>query len=790
MASEESVTEQFQLLGIEVSGEVLAKCVRLCEEYDVDAETFTEQWMAFSLTNLNGAAPDLENLDVLARKEFSKRAASRPTAPAKDAVRSTTGSSLKVYGAPVSTQPDNDVLSNYMATTPKGTVVLSYGDEKLLEAVGKPNAPTDTLNLSITQVPNEDGDLYTKAKIGFELLHEKASTYDNHIRYVSQCIMKKADIKETVSVRHKTQTEVYVCGRIECDADARLNSKCVVLQGTWQDSLSQAVPVDIDNVKQYSLFPGQVVVARGTNPRGDRFLAQEILTDAARPTPDHAQDIIHTLRGTMSLVVAAGPYTTSDNLAFEPLKDLVAYITQQRPHVVLLTGPFLDADHAKVKDNSMAETYKAFFEKLVDSLGELSTSCPFTKIYIASSQRDAFHINIYPTPPYSTRRKHPNIHFIPDPSTLNINGVLVGVTSTDVLMHLSQEEISLGCGGDKLARLAGHLISQQCYYPLCGGASAGAGAGHACPAVDAALWAAHAQLQHTPHLLVLPGHFRCFLKVRTSGITNKEDPDQCKTQEGAGVGYACPAVDAALWAAHAQLPSTPHLLVLPGHFRCFLKVRTKGARAGHACPAVDAALWAAHAQLPHTPHLLVLPGHFRCFLKVRYTLKKEPGRATRVQRWTRRCGRRMRSCQTRRTCSCCPDTSAASSRSWGGPRVSSGGRGAVGGARATAKHAAPARAARTLPLLPQGKTQEGAGAGHACPAVDAALWAAHAQLPSTPHLLVLPGHFRCFLKEVADSVVVNPERLSKGMGGGTFARLLLRNDQENKLTVAGQIVRI
>ncbi|KAJ2953252.1 hypothetical protein O0L34_g832 [Tuta absoluta] len=567
MASEESVTEQFQLLGIEVSGEVIAKCVRLCQENDVDAETFTEQWMAFSLTNLNGAAPDLENLDVLVRKEFSKR---RLTAPAKDAVRSTTGSSLKVYGAPISTQPDNDVLSNYMATTPKrakikeetnpaqnelcpatysptinhsakytsrtnqGTVVLSYGDEKLLEAIGNPNGPTDILNLSITQVPNEDGDLYTKAKIGFELLHEKASTYDNHINYVSQCIMKKADIKETVSVRHKTQTEVYVCGRIECDADARLNSKCVVLQGTWQDSLSQAVPMDIDNVKQYSLFPGQVVVARGCNPRGDRFLAQEVHADAARPAPDHARDMIHTLRGTMSLVVAAGPYTTSDNLAFEPLKDLVVYITQHRPHVVILTGPFLDADHDKVKDNSMAETYKAFFEKLMDSLGELSTTCPFTKIYIASSQKDAFHINMYPTPPYSTRRKHPNIHFIPDPSTLSINGVLVGVTSTDVLMQLSQEEISLGCGGDKLARLACHLISQQCYYPLCGGAgaAAGAGAGHTCPAVDAALWAAHAQLPHTPHVLVLPGHFRCFFKEVAGSVA--VNPERLSKGEGGG----------------------------------------------------------------------------------------------------------------------------------------------------------------------------------------------------------------------------------------------------------------
>lgn len=37
-----------------------------------------------------------------------------------------------------------------------------------------------------------------------------------------------------------------MAGRIECDADARLNAKSVVLQGTWEDSLSQAVSVDLD----------------------------------------------------------------------------------------------------------------------------------------------------------------------------------------------------------------------------------------------------------------------------------------------------------------------------------------------------------------------------------------------------------------------------------------------------------------------------------------------------------------------------------------------------------------
>ncbi|CAH2045616.1 unnamed protein product, partial [Iphiclides podalirius] len=544
MATEELVTEQFQFLGIDVQKEVLTKCVSLCEEYNVDPETFIEQWMAFSLTHLNGSPPTLENLDLLEKKEFSKLTATRLNALLTNEAANT-GASLTVYGAQVPVQSDSDVLSGYMTTSPKriklenetitaqselhpatysaivaksakyaarnnpGTIVHSYGTDKLLQSFTDATGLNNLLELCITQIPNDDGDVYSRAMFGFELLHEKASNFDNHIHYLSQCIMKKAGFSELSS------TEITVSGRIECDADARLNSKSVVLQGTWETSLSQAVTVDTNSLKQYSLFPGQVVVMRGLNPRGDRFIPHEVFCDASQPIPDSKADMMNSLKGTLAMVTVAGPYTTSDNLAYEPLKDFINYVGTHKPHVVIMTGPFMECDHIKVNDHTMAETYKSFFDKLVDSLGELNLTSPFTKIYIASNYKDIFHINIYPTPPYSSRRKHPNIHFVPDPCTLNISGIVVGVTGADVLMHISQEEISHGMGGDKLARLASHIVMQQTYYPL-----------WPPPAglcLDAALWTAHAQLPCTPHILILPSNFRYFVKeVNGCVVVNPE----------------------------------------------------------------------------------------------------------------------------------------------------------------------------------------------------------------------------------------------------------------------------
>lgn len=70
----------------------------LCGEYEIDAESFVEQWMAFSLSNLNGAPPSLKDLDLLERKEFSKRAAVQPVSAAIRETSQNAGRNLTIYG--------------------------------------------------------------------------------------------------------------------------------------------------------------------------------------------------------------------------------------------------------------------------------------------------------------------------------------------------------------------------------------------------------------------------------------------------------------------------------------------------------------------------------------------------------------------------------------------------------------------------------------------------------------------------------------------------------------------
>ena len=62
-----------------------------------------------------------------------------------------------------------------------------------------------------------------------------------------------------------------------------------------------------------------------------------------------------------------------------------------------------------------------------------------------------------------------HLTFTSDPSTLKVNGVVVGVTSTDALMHLTKSEVSVGSvgGADRMTRLVQHIIHQRWWVNSC-----------------------------------------------------------------------------------------------------------------------------------------------------------------------------------------------------------------------------------------------------------------------------------------------------------------------------------
>ena len=229
----------------------------------------------------------------------------------------------------------------------------------------------------------------------------------------------------------------------------------------------------------------------------------------------------------LSIMAVAGPFTTNDNLDYDPFIDVLMTVLKNAPDVVILCGPFVDERQPLVSGENndsmgggggggptmtndygeeVTVSYEYLFAKniseLLEDLYEKEPELK-TQFVLVPSLDDAFVDAVYPQPPFSdgvndddvvkvpkgsdaegkfgdlglqyveksankdnssNRRR---VHCVSNPSTLQINDVTIGVTSTDILFHISSEECNANLPpGTRLAHIAQHLVQQRSYYPL------------------------------------------------------------------------------------------------------------------------------------------------------------------------------------------------------------------------------------------------------------------------------------------------------------------------------------
>jgi len=264
------------------------------------------------------------------------------------------------------------------------------------------------------------------------------------------------------------QNPVVVVGRIASELGCRLNMHSILLVGDRNISNGKSVLVDVSLLKQFSFFPGQVVALQGTNPSGKKFIATKVMTKVGEPGRIIVSNPKDMNKDSMVTVCcAAGPFTTSDSLSYEPLLDLIKVVKEKKPSLTILIGPLVDEEHTEIKGSSIGESFISLSQKWLNWTCENLVG--FTNLVFVPSQRDVFHQPVYPQPAYDVPRKKDNVFFASDPCTLKAQGINFGMTSVDSLFHLGAEEISMtgeGTPQDRLSRLTSHLIDQQSFYPL------------------------------------------------------------------------------------------------------------------------------------------------------------------------------------------------------------------------------------------------------------------------------------------------------------------------------------
>ncbi|XP_037982442.1 DNA polymerase alpha subunit B, partial [Motacilla alba alba] len=300
------------------------------------------------------------------------------------------------------------------------------------------------------------------------------------------------------------QEPVTVLGQIACDGNGKLNAKSVLLLGDREHSGGAQVPLDLSELPEYSLFPGQVVALEGTNSTGRRMLVTKLYEGV--PLPFHTPT--EPMAEQRMVLVACGPFTPSDSVAFEPLSDLLDVVARDRPDVCVLLGPFLDAKHEQVESCQLLSPFSDVFRLCLRTIIE-GTRSAGSQLVLVPSLRDVSHDFVYPQPPFSLpelpKEDRVRVLLVPEPCTLDIDGVVFGLTSTDLLFHMGAEEISSSSGGsDRFTRILRHVLTQRSFYPLYPPSEE--------LNVDWEALAAFAALPVTPDVLVTPSELRFFVK--------------------------------------------------------------------------------------------------------------------------------------------------------------------------------------------------------------------------------------------------------------------------------------
>ena len=181
-----------------------------------------------------------------------------------------------------------------------------------------------------------------KYRYMFQKLRDMSDVIDERIDVLGERITKrhnllKAEDKDgnpvmstLAHVAMPNQEEVAIVGRVCLDAagEGKLNAKSVKLEGSRITSNGARVDLNLDNTQIFSVFPGQIVAATGTNSTGTVFTPSVVYQGAAYPMMRTQPEAFleHYFTGAdegtqvVDIMVAAGPFTTTDDISYSPLE--------------------------------------------------------------------------------------------------------------------------------------------------------------------------------------------------------------------------------------------------------------------------------------------------------------------------------------------------------------------------------------------------------------------------------------------------------------------------------------
>lgn len=310
------------------------------------------------------------------------------------------------------------------------------------------------------------------------------------------------EIKE-FSPFERSGTYNYYIGMIWTNDNEKPNTDQIRLRGSYSMTKNKMVELDLKCVQdQFSFFPGQIVAFLAEPFQRSRLTVKRFL-DPMRivPSPKPIN-----MKQDMNILIACGPFMKPEEKEWTLFDKLIGVIKTRTPSHIILLGPFVDMDNKK-----MQSRYEMSWREFMNPLMEATCQYP-AQVYLVPSNRDILYHEIgggycYPSPKLIIKHDlkedaKPKCRFIPveDPAHIDLGGLVVDVTSAEVLFHMNKCTTFINRGAvNPFTAMYKHLLVQG-IYPLYPQPSDFA--------VDFAKLRPHlVPTRDGPHIMVLPSRF-------------------------------------------------------------------------------------------------------------------------------------------------------------------------------------------------------------------------------------------------------------------------------------------
>ncbi|KZT40663.1 DNA polymerase alpha, subunit B [Sistotremastrum suecicum HHB10207 ss-3] len=452
---------------------IMTECVEMCRIFNLKGEDLFYKWEAFSFNS--GSNRRLRLLDLEGARALKAHIQ-------RDLANKTEQARRKTLGG---TTIGGNMFNRSGLGRPSKPMGAMQGVAKIVKT-----EPTESqATAALTSIPEvdikaPDASMSSRYRYMFQKLSTRSEALDARIEEFGEIVRESYGIEELGDPAATTDDSVVIVGRIVCDADAKLNEASLLIESSRMSGGGVRVPLRFDpqftirgGSPDISLFPGMIVALKGQNGGAGAFVISEVLPLPLLPsTPSSFQG----RRNPFSVVVASGPFTPDNDaeLHFKPLITFLSELPHQpdRPSVVILTGPFIDASHPSIREGDLSLTPIAMFRKYISTpLTAFYKTCPSTLILLIPSVRDIISSHfVFPQGPLDIERLSlpPTVRVLPNPCNFVINGVRFGVSTVDLLIQVRKEEFIKRVEGqsaearDAMLELCRTILSQRSFYPI------------------------------------------------------------------------------------------------------------------------------------------------------------------------------------------------------------------------------------------------------------------------------------------------------------------------------------